>query len=74
MLPLWLSRKSALDLVATLEPGDAVLAGVLAVLQDMQAQGIEYKGCAGSVQDPTFREEAQTQQKTDTEWVLEAAC
>ena len=35
MLPLWLSMKSALDLVATLEPGDAVLAGILAVLQHM---------------------------------------
>ena len=38
MLPLWLSMKSALDLVATLEPGDAVLAGTLAVLQHVQAQ------------------------------------
>lgn len=32
MLPLWLSRNSALDLVATLDPGDAVLAATLAVL------------------------------------------
>ena len=28
--------KSARDLVATLEPGDAVLAGTLAVLQNVQ--------------------------------------
>lgn len=32
MLPLWFSKKSALDLVATLDPGDAVLAATLAVL------------------------------------------
>ena len=32
--------KSALDLVATLEPGEPVLAATLAVLQHMQAQDV----------------------------------
>ena len=48
MLPLWLSTKSALDLVATLEPGDAVLPRTLAVLQHVQAQDMDNKGHAAS--------------------------
>lgn len=51
MLPLWLSMKSAWDLVATLEPGDAVLAGTLAVLQNVQVQHMANKEHSTSTQD-----------------------
>lgn len=47
MLPLWLSRNSALDLVATLDPGDAILAVTLAVLrqQSVSTQLDKNKQC-----------------------------